>query len=93
MSFQAITIWEEVYYVMFTLLFTGSCIGVCLVGFYKNDAFFRRVSLVFLVLELFTKYCEYGWNSIHKTAFFFGLSGLFFLIGFKGKYVVEKFGF
>ncbi|MCC8116462.1 MAG: DUF2157 domain-containing protein [Planctomycetes bacterium] len=54
-------------------------------GLKYEDAASRGIGLAFLFLNLYTRYCEYFWNHIHKAVFFLILALSFWLIGRKAE--------
>lgn len=51
----------------------------------KGDNFLGNISLIFLILNLFTRYFEYLWKPLHKSVFFFILGFIFIIIGRKAE--------
>jgi hypothetical protein len=51
------------------------------VGIRNNDAAIRDYSIFFLLLNLYTRYFEYFWNSMNKGFFFLVLAVSFWLLG------------
>lgn len=51
------------------------------IGIRNNDAAVRDYSIFFLLLNLYTRYFEYFWNSMNKGLFFLVLAVSFWLVG------------
>ncbi len=52
----------------------------------KNDDFLSRdFGLVFLIINLLSRYVEYGWDTLHKAVFFIILAIIFWLLGKKAE--------
>ena len=60
-----------------SLLFGGAALAAIFFGLRYDDAIARGFGITFLFINLYTKYFEYLWNSLHK-AIFFGLLGISF---------------
>ncbi|WPP50668.1 hypothetical protein [Catalinimonas niigatensis] len=54
-------------------------------GLRFNEKVTRDVGIVFLLLNLYTRYFEYFWDSLHKVLFFIILAISFWLIGRKAE--------
>ena len=70
---------EMIYWAILSAL---SCIIALYFGFVRHDLLLQRFGIVFLFLNLFTRYSEYLWDSIHKSLFFIFLAIAFWLIGY-----------
>lgn len=70
---------EMIYWAILSAL---SCVAALYIGFIKHDLLLQRFGIVFLFLNLLTRYSEYLWDSIHKSLFFIFLAIAFWLIGF-----------
>jgi hypothetical protein len=57
------------------------CLVVLFYGWQKQDKLLGNIALIFLLLNLFTRYFEYLWKPLHKALFFFILGFIFILIG------------
>lgn len=67
------------------LLAIASCIGLLIYGVRNNDKLIGGFAMTFLLINLYTRYFEYFWDSMHKTLFFAGLALSFWLIGSKAE--------
>ncbi len=68
------------------LLFLAAIVAL-LIGIKKEDAFLRDSGIVFLLLNLYSRYFEYFWNSMHKGLFFLVIAFSFFILG---KWLLRK---
>ena len=59
-------------------------------GIRQHDRFTAEVGLVFLLINVYTRYFEYGWPSLHKVAFFAILAASFWFLGKKAEYVWQR---
>jgi len=62
-----------------------ACIVAIIIGLKKNDAILREFGIIFLFINLYTRYFEYFWDSWHKAIFFSILGISFVLIGRKAE--------
>jgi hypothetical protein len=63
------------------LLFGAVAIAAIVYGLKADDATSRGFGIVFLFINLYTKYFEYFWNHSHKALFFIILAATFWLVG------------
>lgn len=61
------------------------CVLAIIIGLKKNDAMLREFGIIFLFINLYTRYFEYFWDSWHKAIFFTVLGISFVLIGRKAE--------
>jgi uncharacterized membrane protein len=61
--------------------FTIVLIGLILYAFRKKDPFLRDVTLVFFLINIYTRYFEYFWDKTNKGLFFAILAFSFWWIG------------
>jgi len=54
-------------------------------GLKTDDQLSRDFGVVFLLLNLFTRYVEYGWDTLHKAVFFMVLALAFWILGKKAE--------
>lgn len=64
-----------------SLLFGAASIGAIWYGLRHDDGVLRGFGLTFLFINLYTRYFEYFWDSIHKAAFFAVLAVSFWYLG------------
>jgi hypothetical protein len=76
--------WEKVrqYELLhWSLLFAAVSIAAVWYGLKRDDGALRGFGLTFLFINLYTRFFEYFWDSIHKAAFFAVLAASFWYIG------------
>ncbi len=76
--------WEKVrQYELFhwSLLFGAASVAAIWYGLKRDDGALRGFGLTFLFINLYTRFFEYFWGSIHKAAFFAVLAASFWYIG------------
>ncbi|MGF1727140.1 hypothetical protein [Photobacterium nomapromontoriensis] len=57
------------------------CLGLLFYGIRNGDKLARSFGITFLLINLYTRFFEYFWDSMHKTIFFASLALSFWLIG------------
>jgi len=67
------------------IIFGLSAIGAIFYGLKQDDYASRSFGIVFLFINLYTKFFEYFWDEIHKAIFFSILAVSFWLIGSKAE--------
>jgi uncharacterized membrane protein len=80
--------WERVrQYELFhwSVLFGAAAIAAIGYGLKHDDAVLRGFGLVFLLINLYTRFFEYFWDSLHKAAFFAVLAVSFWYLGSKAE--------
>lgn len=83
-NYGDMTQWERVrqYELLhWSLLFGAACIAAVWYGLKRDDGVLRGFGLTFLFINLYTRFFEYFWDSIHKAAFFAVLAASFWYIG------------
>lgn len=66
---------------LWALLFAGAA-GICIyISLKTNDAMLRGFGLTFLGLNLYTRFFEYFWDSLHKVVFFLLLAVSLVVLG------------
>lgn len=76
--------WAEVrQYELFhwSVLFGATSIAAVWYGLKRDDGVLRGFGLTFLFINLYTRFFEYFWDSLHKAAFFAVLAASFWYIG------------
>ncbi|WP_252177956.1 hypothetical protein [Endozoicomonas sp. 4G] len=61
-------------------MMAASCLAI-FIGFRRDDAILRIMGVCFLLLNLYTRFFEYGWDEMHKALFFALLALSFWLLG------------
>lgn len=64
-----------------SLLFGAAAIAAIWYGLKRDDGMLRGFGLTFLFINLYTRFFEYFWDSIHKAAFFAVLAVSFWYLG------------
>lgn len=64
-----------------SLLFGAAAIAAIWYGLKRDDGVLRGFGLTFLFINLYTRFFEYFWDSIHKAAFFAVLAVSFWYLG------------
>ena len=67
------------------IIFGATAVGAIVYGLKQDDHTSRSFGIVFLFLNLYTKYFEYFWNELHKAIFFVILAVSFWIIGWKAE--------
>lgn len=74
--------WRFIFWVL--ILGTASIVAIYY-GLKKDDRVAREIGVVFLLLNIYTRYFEYFWDSLHKVVFFIVLAASFWIIGKKAE--------
>jgi len=93
-NYGDMTQWQRVrQYELFhwSLLFGAAAIAAIWYGLKRDDGVLRRFGLTFLFINLYTRFFEYFWDSIHKAAFFAVLAVSFWYIGSRAE-AIWNFG-
>jgi hypothetical protein len=64
-----------------SLTFGAASIAAIWYGLKRDDGVLRGFGLTFLFINLYTRFFEYFWDSIHKAAFFAVLAVSFWYLG------------
>jgi hypothetical protein len=72
------------------LLLTGFSIGAIWWGLKKNERLTAEIGIFFLLLNIYTRYFEYAWDSLHRVVFFALLALSFWIIGKKAEGVWNR---
>ena len=85
--------WDEAARISFLhwalLLAAGSGLAIYY-GLRYHDRMTSEVGLTFLLINVYTRYFEYCWDSLHKVAFFAILAASFWVLGKKAEYVWQR---
>ena len=73
------------------LLAVGSGLAIYY-GMRWHDRITAEVGLTFLLVNVYTRYFEYCWDSLHKVAFFGILAASFWFLGKKAEHVWQRLG-
>ncbi|PIE35463.1 hypothetical protein CSA56_04060 [candidate division KSB3 bacterium] len=66
---------------IFSVLWGSADVIIFIIGSRSGNKMFTGYALVFLILNLYTRYFEYFWNDMHKSLFFIVLGGISLGIG------------
>lgn len=83
-NYGDMTQWQQVrQYELFhwSLVFGAASIAAIWYGLKRDDSVLRGFGLTFLFINLYTRFFEYFWDSIHKAVFFAVLAVSFWYIG------------
>jgi hypothetical protein len=68
-----------------SVVFGAASLGAIYMGLRYDDQAFRGFGLVFLFINLYTRFFEYFWDDVHKAVFFAVMAASFWLIGSKAE--------
>jgi hypothetical protein len=68
-----------------SVIFGVAAIAAIWYGLRRDDGVLRGFGLTFLFINLYTRFFEYFWDSIHKAAFFAVLAASFWYLGSKAE--------
>ncbi|MDR1708420.1 MAG: DUF2157 domain-containing protein, partial [Candidatus Accumulibacter sp.] len=63
------------------VLFGAAAVAAIWYGLKRDDGVLRGFGLTFLFINLYTRFFEYFWNSVHKAVFFAILAASFWFLG------------
>jgi hypothetical protein len=70
-----------------SLIFGAAAIAAIAYGLKRDDGVLRGFGLTFLFINLYTRFFEYFWDSIHKAVFFAVLAASFWYLGSKAEFI------
>lgn len=74
----------------YSFILLGASIAAIILGLKKEDVLLKNIGITFIFLNLYTRYFEYFWDTMHK-AIFFGLIAIsFWLVGKKAEKIWDK---
>lgn len=92
-NYLSYTDWLEVrqyelwgYSIILFLVSTGAII----LGLKEEDSWLKNTGILFTFLNLYTRYFEYFWGSMHKAVFFFIIAFSFWIIGKQAERIWNK---
>lgn len=68
---------RQVHLLQWVIIYTAQCAGILLLGIRLKDNLLRDLGVIFLLLDLYTRYFEYLWDHTNK-GLFFGIMALSF---------------
>jgi hypothetical protein len=89
-NYQDIEVWRQVKQIElfhWSILFTLASIGAIYYGLKNDDYTSRSFGIVFLFINLYTRFFEYFWDNSSKAIFFLILAISFWVIGSKAEYI------
>lgn len=72
---------RQTHVLIYGFLFAIAGFVALLLGIRRNDEMTRDFGILFLLLNLYTRYFEYFWNTMHKGIFFLVLAASFWFLG------------
>ena len=83
-NYNSAAAWSNVpqwHFIHWAILSGIICLAAIIYGIRQDDAVTRTFGMVFLLINLYTRFFEYFWDSLHKTVFFALLAVSFWFIG------------
>lgn len=87
-NYGDINVWKQVKQIElfnWSILFALAAIGAIYYGLKNDDYTSRSFGIVFLFINLYTRFFEYFWDNSHKAIFFIVLAISFWIIGSKAE--------
>nr|WKN36371.1 DUF2157 domain-containing protein [Tunicatimonas sp. TK19036] len=84
----SLTTWSDVSQLSFlyaAILLALASVGAILWGLHQQERLTVEIGIVFLLMDIYTRYFEYGWENLHRVVFFAVLATSFWLIGKKAE--------
>ncbi|MGO4292634.1 hypothetical protein [Chitinophaga sp. RAB17] len=72
---------RQIHLLQWVIIYTLQCVGMLLLGIRMKDDLLRDLAVVFLLLDLYTRYFEYLWDHTNKGLFFGILAISFWWVG------------
>ncbi|MGF1833419.1 hypothetical protein [Photobacterium sanguinicancri] len=72
---------KQIELIHWAILSTSICAAILYVGIHFADSLCRSFGITFLLINLYTRFFEYVWDTAHKTIFFAILALSFWFIG------------
>lgn len=89
-NYADLSAWSEVAqhtFIFWAIVLAVFAVGAIWYGLRQHDRMTRDVGILFLLLNIYTRYFEYFWDSLHKVLFFIILAISFWLIGRKAEHL------
>ncbi|MEZ4879169.1 MAG: hypothetical protein R2801_03240 [Chitinophagales bacterium] len=80
----------QLHYFPFAIISMIVCTAVLFYGWKKQNELVANIGLIFLVINLLSRYFEYFWKPLHKSVFFIILGIIFAIIGWKAEKLWNK---
>ncbi len=75
---------------LYSILLLTASIGAIVIGIKKEDIMLKNMGITFIFLNLYTRYFEYFWDSLHKALFFAIIAVSFYLVGKKAEKIWDR---
>lgn len=72
---------RQIHLLQWVIIYTALCAGILLLGIRLKDDLLRDLGVIFLLLDLYTRYFEYLWDHTNKGLFFGILAISFWWVG------------
>lgn len=72
-----------------SILFAAFAGGTVYYGLRFDNSISKSFGVTFLLINLYTRYCEYFWNATHKAVFFMILATSFWFVGKKSEKIMN----
>ncbi|PTB94941.1 hypothetical protein C9994_11680 [Marivirga lumbricoides] len=92
-NYSSYSAWLEIrqYQLWFySFLLLGASIAAIILGLKKEDVLLKNTGVTFIFLNLYTRYFEYFWDTMHKAVFFGLIAISFWLIGKKAEKIWDR---
>jgi hypothetical protein len=87
-NYQGMFYWKKIIQIelfYWSIIFALAAVGAIYYGIKNDDYASRSFGIVFLFINLYTRFFEYFWHSTHKAIFFSVLAVSFWIIGSKAE--------
>ncbi|MDF9797302.1 hypothetical protein OKW21_002565 [Catalinimonas alkaloidigena] len=87
-NYVDLSAWREVSqlkFIFWAIALALMALGAIIYGLKYDKKMTRDIGIVFLLIDIYTRYFEYFWDSLHKVIFFIILGASFWLIGRKAE--------
>ncbi len=74
----------------YSIILLVASIGAIIIGLKKEDIMLKNMGITFIFLNLYTRYFEYFWDSLHKALFFAIIAVSFYLVGKKAEKIWDR---
>ena len=81
---------SQLSFIYWALILAASSVGAIYYGFRFQNRIASEIGIAFLLINFYTRYFEYCWESLHKVIFFALLAASFWFIGKQAERVWHK---
>jgi hypothetical protein len=74
----------------YSIILLATSFLAVIVGLKKEDDWLKNTAILFILLNLYTRYFEYFWDTMHKAMFFLIIALSFWLIGKQAERLLNK---